>query len=179
MSGYDASYKVIVLGDAGVGKTTFIEKCAKPIFDSDNKMTIGVDFDVKSMDVDGRKIKLGVWDFGYEERFRFLVPTYVRGANGVIIMYDVTRYTSLAHIDDWLLFIRREIKTEQDAFPIILVGNKADLQNDREVSGEDGINFAKSRGLQGFIECSAKTGENAEEIFDALTRLMMERSRLL
>ncbi|MFX1488440.1 MAG: Rab family GTPase [Promethearchaeota archaeon] len=177
---YDAQYKVVVFGDVGVGKTTLIEKYAMNLFKSDLRMTIGVDFGVKYMDINGKKIKLQIWPYrGEEDRFRVFLPTYMRGAFGVIIMYDFTNHYSLAHIDDWLLVIRREIKTEQELFPIILVGNKTDLQDDREVSGEDGINFAKSRELQGFVECSAKTGEYAEETFEFLTRLMMQRSELL
>ncbi|MFX1488857.1 MAG: hypothetical protein ACFFBI_06905, partial [Promethearchaeota archaeon] len=100
-------------------------------------------------------------------------------ANGALFMYDVTNYSSLAHIDDWLLVVRQEIKKEQDAFPIIVVGGKADLIDDREVTGDEGINIARSRAVDGFIECSSKTGENVEETFDALTKLMMQRSNLL
>jgi Ras-related protein Rab-1A len=142
-------------------------------------MTIGVDFEVKSMEINEKKVKLQIWDFGGEERFRFLLPTYVRGANGALFMYDVTNYSSLAHIDDWLLVIRKEIKSDQDNFPIIVVGGKADLIEDREVTGEEGINIAKSRGVEGFIECSSKSGENVEETFDALTRIMMQKSSLI
>jgi Ras-related protein Rab-1A len=142
-------------------------------------MTIGVDFEVKSLELNEKKVKLQIWDFGGEERFRFLLPTYVRGANGAIFMYDVTNYSSLAHIDDWLLVIRKEIKSEQETFPIIVVGGKADLIEHREVSGEEGINIAKQRGVDGFIECSSKTGENVEQTFDALTSIMMQRSKLI
>lgn len=142
-------------------------------------MTIGVDFEVKSMDINGKKVKLQIWDFGGEERFRFLLPTYVRGANGALFMYDVTNYSSLAHIDDWMLVVRKEIKSEQDTFPIIVVGGKADLLDDREVTGDEGINIAKSRGVDGFIECSSKSGDNVEETFDALTRLMIQKSKFL
>jgi small GTP-binding protein len=176
---YDATYKVVIFGDAGCGKTTLTQRFLTNLFKSDTRMTIGVDFEVKSMDINAKKVKLQIWDFGGEERFRFLLPTYVRGANGALFMYDVTNYSSLAHIDDWLLVVRREIKKEQDAFPIIVVGGKADLIDDREVTGDEGINIARSRAVDGFIECSSKTGENVEETFDALTRLMMQRSKLL
>ncbi len=149
------------------------------LFKSDTKMTIGVDFEVKSLEINGKKVKLQIWDFGGEERFRFLLPTYVRGANGALFMYDVTNYASLAHIDDWLLVVRKEIKSDQDTFPIIVVGGKADLIDDREVTGDEGINIAKSRSVDGFIECSSKTGENVEQTFDALTSIMMQRSKLI
>ncbi|MHA1985797.1 MAG: Rab family GTPase [Promethearchaeota archaeon] len=177
---YDATYKVVIFGDAGCGKTTLTQRFLTNLFKSDTKMTIGVDFEVKSLEINGKKVKLQIWDFGGEERFRFLLPTYVRGANGALFMYDVTNYSSLAHIDDWLLVVNKEIKSEQEAFPIIVVGGKADLIDDREVTGDEGINIAKSRGgIEGFIECSSKTGENVEETFHALTSIMMQRSNLI
>ncbi len=176
---YDATYKVVIFGDAGCGKTTLTQRFLTNLFKSDTKMTIGVDFEVKSLEINGKKIKLQIWDFGGEERFRFLLPTYVRGANGALFMFDVTNYSSLAHIDDWLLVVRKEIKSEQDAFPIIAVGGKADLIDNREITGDEGLNIARSRGVDGFIECSSKTGENVEVTFDALTKLMMQRSTLL
>ena len=87
-------------------------------------------------------------------------------------MYDITNYSSIAHIDDWLTVIRKEIKAE-DQFPIIVAGGKADLAEFREVSAEEGIKISKSRGVDGFIECSSKTGENVEKTFEALTGLMI------
>ena len=175
---YDGTYKMVIFGDAGCGKTTLTQRFLTNLFKSSTTMTIGVDFEVKSLEINEKKIKLQIWDFGGEERFRFLLPTYVRGANGALFMYDVTNYSSLAHIDDWFVIIKKEISAE-DNFPIIVVGGKADLIEDREVSGEEGINISKSRGVNGFIECSAKTGENVEETFEALTRLMMQKSNLL
>ncbi len=175
---YDATYKVVIFGDAGTGKTTLTQRFLTNLFKSDSKMTIGVDFEVKSLEINEKKVKLQIWDFGGEERFRFLLPTYVRGANGALFMYDVTNYSSLAHIDDWLLIVKKEIRSE-DQFPVIVVGGKADLIDDREISGEEGINISKSRGVDGFIECSSKTGENVEETFKALTSLMMQKSNLL
>ena len=141
-------------------------------------MTIGVDFEVKSLDIEEKKVKLQIWDFGGEERFRFLLPTYVRGANGGIFMYDITSYSSIAHVDDWLLVIRNEL-TPDTLFPIIVVGGKADLVEDREVPSKEGIKIAKSRKLNGFIECSSKTGENVEKGFIALTTLMLQNSNLI
>jgi len=170
---------VVIFGDAGCGKTTLTQRFLTNLFKSDTKMTIGVDFEVKSLEINEKKVKLQIWDFGGEERFRFLLPTYVRGANGGLFMFDVTNYSSLAHIDDWLLVIRKEIKTTQETFPIIVVGGKADLLDDREVTGDEGINIAKSRGVDGFIECSSKTGENVEQTFNALTSIMMQRSKLV
>jgi len=174
---YDATFKIVIFGDAGCGKTTLTQRFLTNLFVSDSKMTIGVDFEVKSLVVDKQKVKLQIWDFGGEERFRFLLPTYVRGARGGIFMYDITNYSSIAHIDDWLTVIKKEIRKE-DVFPIIVVGGKADLAENREIPASEGIKIAKSRGVDGFIECSSKTGENVEESFEALTRLMLDDSRM-
>ncbi len=175
---YDATFKVIIFGDAGTGKTTLAQRFLTNIFKSDSKMTIGIDFEVKSLDVDGKKIKLQIWDFGGEERFRFLLPSYVRGANGGLFMYDVTDYSSIAHIDDWMMVVHKEIKPDHK-FPILVVGGKADLGEDREVSSEDGISVSRARGVDGFIECSSKDGTHVNETFEALTRLMLQNSKII
>jgi small GTP-binding protein len=121
---YDATFKIVMFGDAGTGKENLTQRFLTNLFVSDSKMTIGVDFEMKSLVVDGKKVKLQIWDFLGEERFRSLLPTYVRGTRGGLFVYDITNYSSIAHIDDWLTVIRREIKAE-DQFPIIIVGSKA------------------------------------------------------
>ncbi|MGV9170960.1 MAG: Rab family GTPase [Promethearchaeia archaeon] len=173
---YDATYKLIIFGDAGCGKTTLTHRFLTNIFESDSKMTIGVDFQAKSLEIGGKKVKLQIWDFGGEERFRFLLPTYIQGANGGLFMYDITNYSSLAHIDDWLNVIRDKL---EEYLPILIVGGKADLHENREVAIEDGIKIAKSREVDGFIECSSKTGKNVEESFKAITKIMMENTNLI
>ena len=170
---YDATYKIVIFGDAGCGKTTLTQRYLTNLFRSDTSMTIGLDFEVKSLEIDEKKVKLQIWDFGDEEHFKFLLPTYINGANGAIFMYDVTSYSSLIHIDDWLTVIRKKIN---DLFPILVVGGKADLANLREVNHQDGIEIARTRNLDAFIECSSKTGENVDETFEALTKLMLQRS---
>ncbi|MCK4382421.1 MAG: GTP-binding protein [Candidatus Lokiarchaeota archaeon] len=172
---YDATFKIIIFGDAGCGKTTLTQRFLTNLFKSDQTMTIGVDFEVKSLSVDEQKVKLQIWDFGGEERFRFLLPTYVRGARGGLFLYDITNYSSIAHIDDWLSVIKKEIRAD-DLFPIIVVGGKVDLVENREVSSADGIKIARSRNVDGFIETSSKTGENVERTFEALTRLMLKKA---
>ena len=169
---YDISPKIIIFGDSIVERKAFTEKFLTNLFVSDQTMTIGVDFEVKSLNVDGQKVKLKIWDFGGEERFRFLLPTYVRGAHGGLFVYDITNYSSIAHIDDWLSVIRKEIRAE-DIFPILAVGIVPDEICERQISAEEAIKIAKSRNLNGFIECNLKTGKNVEKAFEALTRLIL------
>jgi len=169
-------FKIIVFGDAGCGKTNLIKRYSTDLFESDQTMTIGVEYFSKMVSIDGQKVKLQIWDFGGEERFRFLLPTYVRGARGGLFLYDVTNYSSIAHIDDWLSLIRKKIRAE-DMFPILAVGIVPDEECERQVSREEGIKIAKSRNLNGFIECNPKTGENVEKVFEALTSLMLDRSK--
>ena len=168
---YDAIFKVIIFGDAGSGKTTLMKRYMTNKFISDTKMTIGVDFEIKTIFFNGKTIKLQIWDFGGEERFRFLLPRYIRGAGGGIFMYDITNYSSLIHVDDWLSVVE---EVEQE-FPIILVGGKADLEENRQISKQEGIEMAQTRNLNQLIECSSKTGENVELIFNTITKLMIGR----
>lgn len=168
---YDAIFKVIIFGDAGSGKTTLLKRYMTNLFISDTQMTIGVDFEIKTLVIDKKIIKLQIWDFGGEERFRFLLPRYIRGAGGGIFMYDITNYSSLIHVDDWLSVVE---ETKED-FPIVLIGGKVDLEKERQVSKKEGLEMCKSRKLKDFIECSSKTGRNVEVIFDTITRLMLGR----
>jgi small GTP-binding protein len=139
---YDDSLKIIVFGDNFPEKTALTQKFLTNLFVSDSKMTIGIDFEVKSLTVDGQKVKLQIWEFGGEERFRFLLSTYVRGADGGLFVYDIANYSSIAHIDDWLSAIRKEIRAE-DMGPILAVGIVPDEKCERQVSAEEGIKIAK------------------------------------
>ncbi len=134
-------------------------------------MTLGVEFLLKAVEVNGENVKLQIWDFAGEERFRFLFPSYIRGANGAIFMYDITNYGSLAHVDDWFEVVNKEINYE---FPIIFVGGKTDLMHLKEVSTRKAMEVANSKGADGFIECSSKTGENIHKIFQLLTKLILK-----
>ena len=174
MSSYDATFKIVLLGDSA-SKTTLLYRYLTNIYDESVHMTIGVDYSVKALEIDGKKVKLQIWDFDGEERFRFVLPTYVRGARGGLFVYDVTNYSSLAHIDDWLSIIRKELSAE-DKFPILAVGIVPDEMCERQVSAEKGVKIAKSRKLNGFIECNLKTGKNVEKAFQAITKLMLEDS---
>lgn len=134
-------------------------------------MTLGVDFHLKPIEVNGEMIKLQIWDFAGEERFRFLFPSYIRGANGAVFMYDITNYGSLAHVDDWFEIVENEIDYD---LPIVFVGGKTDLMHLKEISTKKAMKLAITKGANGFIECSSKNGENVHKIFDLLTKLILK-----
>jgi small GTP-binding protein len=173
---------VAVFGDIGVGTSNLLKSTTSEYI-YDTTSSIGVDFWVKKkikgadlrekvLQVEGKTVKLVIWRLSGEKRFRYLIPSNIKGSNGGIFVYNVANYSSINHIDDWLKLIKKKI---DDLFPIIVVGNHA-TSKDREVSREEGIQIAKSRGLDAFIECDSKTGENVEEMFEALTRLMLQMS---
>ena len=134
-------------------------------------MTLGVDFHLKPVESDGEIVKLQIWDFAGEERFRFLFPSYIRGANGAIFMYDITYYGSIAHVDDWFEIVEKEIDYY---LPTVFVGGKTDLVHLKEISTRKAMELAISKGADGFIECSSKTGENVHKIFNLLTKLILK-----
>jgi len=164
-------FKVVIFGDAGSGKTTLTKRFLTRAFIPDRCMTIGVDFEYKSLIVDNKNVKLMIWDFAGEERFRFIFPHYIAGARGGILMYDITDYSSFLHVANWLSIANGAKKT----FPILLIGAKSDLGFMRKVTPEEGKEIARKFKLNLFIECSSKTGENVEKSFMKLTKLMLNR----
>lgn len=175
----DAMYKICIFGDGGVGKTTLVNRYMTGVFKGDSTMTIGVDFHVKKLEINGLMVSLQIWDFAGEDRFRFLLPSYVIGASGGIFMYDITRYSSLKNFDDWLEIFKRAYTGKEQQIPVIMVGGKLDLQYKRAVSSNEAFELAKESNLYGFVECSAKSGENVEDIFIEMGKLMMRRSGLI
>ncbi len=169
MSSYDGTLKILLLGDASVGKTPFIKRFCYNLFNPSERLTIGVDFHVKTIDLQGKKIKLQIWDVGGEERFRFLLPTYCLGANAAVFLYDVTRSQTLDNIGEWV----NNVRHKSGDIPIMLVGIMPNEKKKRQVSAEEGVKIADSRNLSGYFECNIQTGKNIEETFEALTRLIL------
>jgi len=171
MSSYDFTWKIMMLGDASVDKTSLTIRYISGFFLDDLKLTIGVDFYSKTTTFHGKKVKLQIWDFGGEERFRFLLHQYCKGANAAFFLYDITNRLSLDHLPDWTQIIREHTGD----IPIFLVGTKLELKEFRAVSRDEGILAAKKFNLSGFIEVSARTGENVERLFEVMTEILLER----
>ena len=179
MSQSDAMFKICLFGDGGVGKTTLVTRYLTGVFKGNSTITIGVDFHVKKLEVEDKKVSLQIWDFAGEDRFRFLLPSYVVGASGGIFMYDITRYSSLKNFDDWISIFKKGFIGDKRQLPIIMVGGKLDLQYKRAVSTKEAFELAKAHNLYGFVECSSKDGRNVEEIFSEIAKLMLHRAELL
>jgi Ras-related protein Rab-11B len=176
MQEQDALFKVCIFGDGGVGKTTLVKRYLTGVFNGSSTMTIGVDFHIKNVEVEGHIVKLQIWDFAGEDRFRFLLPGYMIGASAGVFMYDITRYSSIKNVLDWLEVYKQGTDKE---IPLIMVGGKTDLAHKRAVERDVAMNLAKSKGFYGFIECSAKSGENVEATFRALARILLEEAEML
>lgn len=162
--------KILIIGESGVGKSSLLLRFTDDTFDPEQAATIGVDFKVKTLTVDGNKTKLAIWDTAGQERFRTLTPSYYRGAQGVILVYDVCSRNSFSKLDAWL----NELETFSTKHELIkmLVGNKID-QPKREVSKEDGLKFARKHQML-FIEASAKTKEGVQCAFEELVEKIIQ-----
>ena len=171
---YDYLFKSIVVGDGGVGKTALTLRFSKGFFTEDYKMTIGVDFHVKTIKIDTEEegqilVKLQIWDTGGQERFSSIRPMYYRGALGALLIFDLTSYESFEHLPQWIEEIRANVKSE---VPLLLVGNKSDLMDLRTVSLEEIDDFTEKFNLY-YMETSAKTGDGVGDCFYILACLMV------
>lgn len=165
----------MLLGDASVGKTSFTKRYCYNIFNPSERLTIGVDFHVKLVELQEKKIKLQIWDVGGEERFRFLLPTYCLGANAAFLLYDITRPQTLDNISEWIDIVRQK----GGNIPIMLIGSKIDLgEEQREISREYGIQIAEKHKMASFGEISSKTGQNVTKTFEVLTELTLEKTKV-
>eukprot|EP00048_Salpingoeca_helianthica_P014723 m.223205 g.223205 ORF g.223205 m.223205 type:complete len:214 (-) comp16198_c0_seq1:162-803(-) len=154
-------FKYIIIGDMGVGKSCLLHQFTEKKFMSDCPHTIGVEFGTRIIEVAGQKIKLQIWDTAGQERFRAVTRSYYRGAAGCIMVYDITRRSTYNHLQTWLNDARSLTSPNTVIF---LIGNKCDLDGQRDVTREEAQKFAEDNNLI-FLEASAKTGENVEDAF--------------
>jgi len=168
---YDFTWKIVMLGDETAGKTSFTKRYLYNLFNPSEKLTIGVDFHVKTIRLKDKLVKLQLWDIGTEDRFRFLLPTYCLGANAAFFLYNITNPSSLDHLPAWTHIIREKAGN----IPIMLIGTKSHLEEQRAITREQGIQTARIHNLSGFIEVSSKTGQNVELLFERMTRILFDR----
>ena len=154
-------YKLIFLGDQGVGKSCILNRFMNDTFTEEYQATIGLDFQSKNVQIDNQDIHLLLYDTAGQEKFRSLIPMYTRDANIILLVYEVTSKDSFLHLNHWL----NDLTTvKKDEVIFVVVGNKTDLEDKREVSREEGEQFAKDNDYL-FAEVSAKTGEGFPDLF--------------
>lgn len=158
---YAYLFKYIIIGDTGVGKSCLLLQFTDKRFQPVHDLTIGVEFGARLINLDGKQIKLQIWDTAGQESFRSITRSYYRGAAGALLVYDITRRETFDHLASWLEDARQHANPNMT---IMLIGNKADLSHRRAVSVEEGQEFAKEHGLI-FLETSAKTSLNVDDAF--------------
>ncbi|CAH8252706.1 unnamed protein product [Arabidopsis lyrata] len=157
----DYLFKAVLIGDSAVGKSNLLSRFSRDEFRLDSKPTIGVDFAYRNVRVGDKTIKAQIWDTAGQERFRAITSSYYRGALGALLIYDITRRITFKNIGKWLSELRGFSSPET---VVVLVGNKSDLGQSREVEEEEGKTLAESEGLY-FLETSALENQNVEEAF--------------
>mmetsp|Transcript_12017 Transcript_12017/g.48376 ORF Transcript_12017/g.48376 Transcript_12017/m.48376 type:complete len:225 (+) Transcript_12017:308-982(+) len=165
-SAYDLHVKLLMLGDTGVGKTCLLLRYAFDSFSPTFITTIGIDFKIKEVELDGLRVKLQIWDTAGQERFRTITVSYFKGAHGILLVYDVSERDSFENIQHWVQQIR---ENADERVRLVLVGNKCDREESRVVSTQEGEELAKQYGVS-FFETSAKDNRNVDECYTAIAR---------
>ena len=169
---YDYLFKLLLIGNSSVGKSSLLVRFVDDIWEENFVPTIGVDFKLKTLDVNGKKVKLQIWDTAGQERFKNITASYYRGGNGVLVVYDITDRDSFTNLTSWLIEIEKN--ANKNVFKL-LIGNKNDLESERKVTTEEGKEFADSNGMK-FIETSAKTADKVYEAFELLTQEIIKNN---
>ena len=170
------AYKICLFGPGGVGKTTLTRKYLTGLFEEDTKFTMGASIFVKHLKINDKKVLVQIWDFGGEQQYRFLLPVYSHGSAGGIFMFDLSRYSTIKDIEEWITIFKEGLDKNERELPLLLVGGKLDLSEKRSVSKEVALEFAKKNECFEYIECSSKTGENVEKLFEILINEILKWS---
>ena len=172
--------KILTLGETQVGKTSIVLRYSEDKFNYNKIATIGIDFKIKIIKKGNEKIKVSIYDTAGQERFQNIVKHYYKGANGVLLIYDITKRDTFKKLEFWIEDLKENADNIDNLF-IYLIGNKNDMEEKREVSFEEATNFAKDKKLP-YIEVSAKTGNNIKKLFDevikgAMTKMLTNENK--
>ncbi|GAY38000.1 hypothetical protein WN944_028150 [Citrus x changshan-huyou] len=161
---YDYLFKIVLIGDSGVGKSNILSRFTRNEFCLESKSTIGVEFATRTLQVEGKTVKAQIWDTAGQERYRAITSAYYRGAVGALLVYDITKRQTFDNVLRWL----RELRDHADSnIVIMMAGNKSDLNHLRAVTEEDGHSLAEKEGLS-FLETSALEATNVEKAFQTI-----------
>lgn len=163
---YDYLFKLLLIGDSGVGKTCLLFRFSEDSFNTTFISTIGIDFKIRTIELDGKRVKLQIWDTAGQERFRTITTAYYRGAMGIMLVYDICNEKSFENIKNWIRNIEEHASSDVEK---MILGNKCDMTDRRQVSKDRGEKLAIDYGVK-FLETSAKSGVNVEEAFYTMGR---------
>ena len=165
----EINLKILILGDSSVGKTTLLLKYVDGYFPTIYVATIGVEFKVKKININGIDLNLQIWDTAGQERFRGITKNFIKGADGIIYAYDITKKSSFENLKNWIF----QSEESAEGFKKLIIGNKSDLTAERQVSKESLEKFCQNKNIEG-MEVSAKNGNNVEQCFETLAKLIIE-----
>jgi small GTP-binding protein len=166
------SYKVLLLGNSYVGKTCILLRFSEDTYKDDYEVTIGLNYRIKTLNIDNNPIRMQIWDTSGEEKFKAIAKNFYRGAHGVLLIYDICEKNSFLDVKSWIEQIIEN--TDNDNLVMILCGNKCDMEKERNISKNEGENLANSYKIP-FFECSAKENINIDEIFNTLAKNIYEK----
>ncbi|XP_052775383.1 ras-related protein Rab-10-like [Mya arenaria] len=169
---YDLLFKLLLIGDSGVGKTCLLFRFSDDAFNTTFISTIGIDFKIKTVDLGGKKIKLQIWDTAGQERFHTITTSYYRGAMGIMLVYDITNARTFENISKWLRNIDEHANEDVEK---MILGNKCDMEDKRQISKERGEGIAREHGIP-FLETSAKANINVEKAFMDLAQAILNKT---
>jgi len=167
---YDYIFKVLLIGNSDVGKSSLILRYVDQIWNDVFVPTIGVDFKVKSLQIDNKRVKMQIWDTAGQERFRNVISSYFKGAHGILLIYDITARDSFKELENWLGEVERNATPQVLK---ILIGNKCDLDEQRQITVDEGEAFAARNGMK-FIETSAKNNTGIQEGFKKIATIALK-----
>merc|ERR1712110_685532 len=169
---YDLLFKLLLIGDSGVGKTCILFRFSEDAFNTTFISTIGIDFKIKTIELRGKKIKLQIWDTAGQERFHTITTSYYRGAMGIMLVYDITNSKSFDNIAKWLRNIQEHANEDVEK---MILGNKCDMEDKRVIPKERGEAIARENGIR-FLETSAKTNVNIDRAFIELSESILDKT---
>ncbi|XP_018425997.1 PREDICTED: ras-related protein Rab-19 [Nanorana parkeri] len=172
---FDFLFKIILIGDSNVGKTCVVQRFQSGVFSDKHQNTIGVDFTVRSLNIEGKKVKVQVWDTAGQERFRTITQSYYRSAHGAIIAYDITRRQTFDSVPHWIHEVERYGAAN---LMVMLIGNKTDLVENRQILFEEACTLAEKFSMLAVLETSAKEAWNIDEVFLLMAKELIARNTL-
>ena len=172
---YDKTCQILILGDSSVGKTSLISRYANGIFKEEYLATVGLDYYNKQDTINNLNVLVKLWDTAGQERFKSLTPNYFRNAEGVVIVFDVTNLETFENLKYWISSIKSNLGEKNIIIPIIIIGNKIDMDDMRDINKEEADKFAKENDYK-YFEASAKTGEGVDEAFREIVNQILDNS---